>query len=185
MTYFTSDTHFYHKNIIKYCSRPWKTTHEMNEGLITLWNQIVKPEDTVYILGDFSFHNSNERIKQLTNRLNGNKILIKGNHDNKIKETNYKELGFVNLLNSEKIYLEDGTQINISHYPYKNEGDHTKIERFYDKRLSDDGNWLLCGHVHTSWKRKKRMINVGVDMWGFQPISLDLIKGIINYKEEE
>ena len=52
---FTSDTHFGHNNIIKFCKRPWKTTEEMNEALIERWNSVVKPDDIVFHLGDFAF----------------------------------------------------------------------------------------------------------------------------------
>jgi calcineurin-like phosphoesterase family protein len=53
--FFTSDTHFWHKNVIAYCSRPYQSLEEMNQDLITRWNARVKPEDTVYHLGDVCF----------------------------------------------------------------------------------------------------------------------------------
>ena len=53
-TFFTSDTHFGHENIIKYCNRPFTSTEEMDKALISNWNKVVKPEDTVFHLGDFA-----------------------------------------------------------------------------------------------------------------------------------
>ena len=85
MIYFISDTHFYHKKIIKYVNRPFKDVEEMNNTLINNWNKRVKHKDEVYILGDFSFGNK-EQTLDLLNKLNGRKYLIKGNHDRVVKD---------------------------------------------------------------------------------------------------
>ena len=53
--FFTSDTHFDHKNILRFCNRPWETVEEMNQGLIDNWNSVVGPDDIVFHLGDVSF----------------------------------------------------------------------------------------------------------------------------------
>ena len=82
MIYFTSDTHFQHTNIIKYCNRPFKDVDEMNERLINNWNSIVSNDDTIYHPGDFCLSNDKEIIN-IFKRLNDNKILICGNHDRK------------------------------------------------------------------------------------------------------
>lgn len=75
----TSDTHFHHENIIKYCNRPFKNAYEMDEVLVENWNKVIKPLDKVYHLGDVFMH-SNHR-KDFLKRLNGKKRLIVGNHD--------------------------------------------------------------------------------------------------------
>ena len=80
MVYFITDTHFHHSNIIKYCNRPFKDVNEMNETIINNWNNIVTNDDTVYHLGDFCL-SSDDEIKNIFKRLNGNIILIRGNHD--------------------------------------------------------------------------------------------------------
>lgn len=74
----TSDLHFFHKNIIAYCQRPFADVEEMNEVIIKNWNEVVKKDDMVYVLGDFSFC-SREMVKELVLKLNGRKILIAGN----------------------------------------------------------------------------------------------------------
>ncbi len=75
-TWFISDTHFYHANIIKYCNRPFNNVEEMNQILIDNWNENIKKNDIVYFLGDFSF-----KPNEVINRLNGNIIFLLGNHD--------------------------------------------------------------------------------------------------------
>lgn len=78
----TSDTHFNHSNIIKYCNRPFSTVREMDEVLIDNWNSVVKQGDKVYHLGDVYMKASKGYIEHILHRLNGNKRLILGNHDN-------------------------------------------------------------------------------------------------------
>ena len=90
--YITSDQHFFHKNIIDYENRPYSSVEEMNEDLITKWNSVVTDEDTVFCLGDFALSNK-DNIIEIGNRLNGHKVLIKGNHDHASNIT-YQKAGF-------------------------------------------------------------------------------------------
>ena len=78
--WFTSDTHFNHNNIIRFCNRPWNTVEEMDKALIENWNSVVKPDDIVFHLGDFAFA-PNSKWKTLLQALNGKIYLIVGNHD--------------------------------------------------------------------------------------------------------
>lgn len=79
-TWFTSDTHFGHKNILEYEkeARPFQNIEEMHEVMIERWNSVVKPKDIIYHLGDFVFGRHNIKI---ASRLNGKKRLVMGNHD--------------------------------------------------------------------------------------------------------
>ena len=79
--WFTSDTHFFHENIIFLNNRPYKSVQEMNEDLIHKWNTVVGLNDIVYHLGDVGMKCSPERLNLLLKRLNGKIHLIKGNHD--------------------------------------------------------------------------------------------------------
>ena len=76
--FFTSDTHFNHTNIIRFCNRPFKDVSHMNETIIANWNRVVGPEDIVFHLGDFCLGGSAEWVNVL-NRLNG-KIYLMAAH---------------------------------------------------------------------------------------------------------
>jgi calcineurin-like phosphoesterase family protein len=80
MNFYISNTHFVHQNIIQYDNRPFSTADETDEALIDRWNDVVSGEDTVYVLGDFSWHRE-EKTLEIINSLSGHKVLIKGNHD--------------------------------------------------------------------------------------------------------
>ena len=86
MIYLTSDQHFNNYNILKYQAdtRPFGSVAEMNEALIRRWNSVVKPDDTVYVLGDFIMGVA-EKAQDILDRLNGNIKLIRGNHDSPAK----------------------------------------------------------------------------------------------------
>ena len=76
--FFTSDTHFFHKNIIKFCQRPFNDMDDMQEKLISNWNNTVPKDGIVFFLGDFAFGNSTEWIK-IIKQLNGYIYFILGN----------------------------------------------------------------------------------------------------------
>jgi calcineurin-like phosphoesterase family protein len=86
------DPHFGHKNIIKYCERPFECEDAMDEVLIHNWNSVVKNGHIVYINGDFSMRGKEETTK-IISRLNGIKYLIRGNHDTK-SNNYYRQCGF-------------------------------------------------------------------------------------------
>ena len=86
-----ADTHFGHANIIKFCNIPFNTVQEMGVKLIQLWNETVNKNDVVFMLGDFAF--GKDIIPQIVPLLNGEKILIKGNHDTYPNEF-YRKCGF-------------------------------------------------------------------------------------------
>ncbi len=195
-TYFTSDTHYYHHNVIRYCSRPYASVEEMNEDMVKKWNEIVKPEDTVYVLGDFSL--AFRPVEIFSFRLNGIRKLVPGNHDmlhsfhrkSRHKENQdkwiqkYKDYGWEVLPEQTTLDLEGLGTVNLCHHPYagpyelENGGD-----KYAKWRPVDDGKILLCGHVHEKWQSRKSpkgtlMINVGVDVHGFKPVSLEQIIAI-------
>lgn len=196
MIYFTSDPHYWHSNVIRYCTRPHATVEEMNEDMVLKWNTVVLPEDTVYVLGDFSL--AFRAVETFPQRLMGNKILVPGNHDfchsyHKKSRTpenrekwlqKYRDHGFTILPEQTSVEFEGLGKINLCHHPYAGpyelEGGGDKYAKW---RPTDDGKILLCGHVHEKWQTRTSpngslMINVGVDVHGFTPVSLEQIIAI-------
>ena len=110
--FFIGDMHFMHRNIIKYCNRPFKDVADMTEKLIKNWNSIVGKNDIVYVVGDFALCGK-QKIIEIGNRLNGHKRLILGNHDGASIAT-YREAGFEFIYNH-SILLDDF--YIISHIP--------------------------------------------------------------------
>lgn len=166
--YFTSDTHFGHANILKYCNRPFKDIADMNTRMIQMWNERVKPDDTVYHLGDFAMgQKQNIYIRQ---RLNGTIILVKGNHDR--KDDVMLSAGFNEVHRSLELEL-DGYKLYLAHIPI-HLPDPT--DRSYDPSLIPTPpkyyDYFLCGHVHIQWKRQGKTINVGVDVSDYIPLTL-------------
>lgn len=166
-TFFTSDLHLGHSRIIELSKRPFSDVHEMNEMLIQKWNAVVDPGDTVYALGDI-FMGPRETVL-LRKRLNGKIILVKGNHDK--KDALLIEAGIDEIHRSLEIEV-DGFKLYLAHIPMHLDPG----ERWYPEELKtippEQYDYFLCGHVHTSWKRQGKTINVGVDVSDFTPLTL-------------
>lgn len=183
--WFTSDLHFGHKNVIEYCKRPFASVEEMDASLIANWNAVVGVDDLVYCLGDMSFRKASFGVP-LLKALQGNKILIKGNHDG-YSNTQYYEAGFEAVLYDAKIKIA-GQGVRLCHYPYAPlETEITEDRRYMERRPQKTGGWLLCGHVHTAWKVHPvdKQINVGVDVWGYTPVAQTEIEKIIWWAESK
>lgn len=185
--WFTSDEHYGHSPIIDYCDRPFDDLIEMHAELIARHNAVVSVEDTVYHLGDFAF--SLKLVDQVVPLLNGQHILIPGNHDechpchatHAAKAQRYANAGFeLNKPEGTSIILEmDGKAefVELNHFPYI-----PLDERYPEWLPTDDGQWLLHGHIHNrigGWIVRDRMINVGVDVWDYEPVSEEQIKALI------
>jgi calcineurin-like phosphoesterase family protein len=169
MQYYTSDLHFSHVNIIKYCDRPYADVDAMDEDMIARWNALVTPQDDVMVLGDLALGRLEESLA-LASLLNGNKTLIPGNHDSCWKKHKrndgarklYYNAGFAIVDQPDPITIA-GQRFQISHFPYLIPDTD---QRYPDYRPIDRGEWLLHGHIHDRWRQKGRMVNVGIDAWG-------------------
>lgn len=178
MIFFTSDIHFGHKNIIKYNNRPFSSVAEMDQKIIENWNRVVSQSDTVYHLGDFAFSKI-DRIVEILKQLNGNKVMILGNHDDQIK--NNKQLLIDNKLVKElSTYKEikiENQFICLFHYGC----------RVWNK--AHHGSWLLYGHSHGSLPPYGKSTDVGMDapfILGqptYRPYSFKEIQAFLNTRE--
>lgn len=95
-------------------NRPFENIQEMNQILIQNYNAVVHKNDTVYILGDISHHLPMDRANELISRLNGKKILIKGNHDKKDDLELFEEICDFKTVSLNGLYFA------LMHYPIKN-----------------------------------------------------------------
>jgi calcineurin-like phosphoesterase family protein len=158
--WFTSDLHFGDPRLNLY-SRELvaDSSDKIDELIIENFNKMVGEKDTVYFLGDIAY--TPEKIA-LIDRLNGTKILIKGNYDDKISDEIL--LKYFESVQDELIVIIDTEKIFLTHYPTKCIGEMFNI----------------CGHIHGTWKVQRNSINVGVDAWHLCPVSEDNIKFQIN-----
>lgn len=106
MFYLIADTHFFHKNIIEYCNRPFEDTETMNNYIIEKWNSIVKEDDIVLHLGDVGF-GMVEMLSPIIHSLNGHKFLIRGNHDRKRGVNSWENMGFEKVFKGKKVKFEE------------------------------------------------------------------------------
>ena len=185
--WFTSDSHYGHHNILKFCNRPWSTTEEMDEALIANWNSVVKEEDIVFHLGDFAFA-PNHRWKELISRLNGQIYLVLGNHD----VTRWPGDTIISLFDRVEqqmlVIVDNKYKVILNHYPLLcYAGTYRKPENCVIQ---------LHGHTHEypgatgldADRLKYRFpyqYDVGVDNNNYIPISWEQVKIIINKQIED
>lgn len=161
-TFFTSDHHFFHRNIIKYSNRPFSSVEEMHETLIDNHNSVVSKHDNVYFIGDFCFESNPNKINPIFERLNGHKFLVLGNHDN---VSTMKKLKWVWIRDRKEIKV--GKQnITLEHYAMK----------VWNK--SHRGAWQLYGHSHGMLPDDihSLQMDVGVDCHNYTPISFEQVE---------
>lgn len=182
--FFTSDLHFRHGNIIKYCKRPFETVQDQTEKLIENWNKTVPDTATVFILGDFAFATKNQ-WRGFLNRMTGKKYLILGNHD---RHEDIPTEMFEDVVDLAKVSIKikdhEWKTFILSHRPILCwEG-------------SNDGSIMLYGHVHTCTNPEvdetidselvklmpKNSWDVGVDNNNYIPVSVHEVLEKINNK---
>ncbi len=165
--YFTGDTHFCHKNIIRYCNRPFTNMDEMNRFIINEWNKTVGEKDIIYHLGDFAWRNL-KAAEEILKQLKGRKFLCIGYHDKKIlKLAGY----FEDIKESFLIKIGKNQFIFLSHY----------LHKIWPK--SHHGSWHLFAHSHSGMnayaEQEGKLLDVGVDGHNFRPWFFDEIAEIM------
>jgi calcineurin-like phosphoesterase family protein len=184
----TSDWHLGHRRILELGSgRPFDSVEEHDETLVAWHNELVGADDVVWVLGDVALGEIGRSLANCA-RMNGQKILVCGNHDRPVMTHDpakralwtrryLTEGKFARVLIADPtvtVPLPGGPGIAASHYPYA--GDHPGLpDRFVERRPPDHGGWLLHGHVHDSWRVNGRQINVGVDVWDYRPVRAERI----------
>ena len=182
MNFYIADTHFGHKNALAFDDRKFLSIEEHDETIIRNWNDVVGYDDTVYMIGDVSWHNAT-KTNEILDRLNGHKVLIIGNHDGKLLRNADFRSRFMRIEN----YLEiedDKRNIVLCHYPIPCFKNH-----FY-------GWYHLYGHVHDSFEsnlmyrvkfemvelydKPCNMFNVFCKSLGYKPMTLDEILEVYN-----
>lgn len=165
MYYYISDPHFGHENILKMCQRPFDSVEEMNEAMITAWNQRVTGNDTVFILGDLFYRCPDP--EPILQRLKGKKRLIIGNHDSSWMDKVDLSSYFVSV--DPFLEISDGVRaITLCHYPlltWKH-----KLRTF-----------MVHGHIHNDTTSdffpllvaRERVLNAGVDVNGYRPVTFE------------
>ncbi|HZG44969.1 MAG TPA: metallophosphoesterase family protein [Allosphingosinicella sp.] len=151
--YFTGDTHFGDHRTINIHKRPFASSADMDAALIEAWNETVGGDDVVWHLGDFSRRGA--AAEGLLTRLNGIKHLVAGNND---PPATRSAAGWASVSDYAEFEIDD-RRIVLCHYPFRSWNGQAK------------GALNLHGHSHGRMKPLPRQVDVGVDAWGFCPVS--------------
>jgi len=209
-TFFSSDLHFFHHNILSYTDRDkvWNNVDEMNEGIVNNWNKVVAPEDRVYIIGDVSLGGKSKapRLAAILGRLNGSRtsrvsaglsdeskiFLIPGNHDTFIlkDEACMKEINLLPPLYELQVpHLEGGRKrkltIVMCHFPLLTWNKAGKV-LISGEGIEYPSSICLFGHSHTSKKNLNTgttRLDVGMDGHDCIPWSLEEVWDYLKEKE--
>ena len=164
--YFTSDTHYHHTNIIKYCERPFTDIPSMHEGLVAAWNSTVADDDVVFHLGDYALPKSSQlhELRDMTLGLKGSKFLVRGNHD-KLSDDFLLSSGFKSTYGSINI-----GGVLLTHHPL-----HEAITRDLCILKLGPFDHVVHGHIHhRDVPNFDAHYNVAVDRNEFKPVPLDV-----------
>lgn len=189
-TFFTSDLHIGHFNCLKFDKRPFKSVEEMDAEIIRRWNNKVGPDDTVYILGDVIWKTRNDDAVKILKQLNGHKILIKGNHDQFLRNPEARKcFDDIRDYYDTPVTLKDGTtrRCVLSHYfipmynghrygaihlhGHSHVGDEAVVEIAIAETLNEEGH-------------QNEIYNVGCMYWNYEPVTLDEILANKNRMKE-
>lgn len=158
--YVTADLHLGHPQILDHCARPFRSIEEHDRGLVAAWNNRIRDEDDIFVLGDFALGLSARELRRVFGELRGRKHLIVGNHDSA------KTLALPWASPPREILRVtlERTQLFLSHYPVRSwPGMHA-------------GTIALYGHTHGALQDTRHSCDVGVDRWAYRPVTLREIR---------
>lgn len=167
MHFYIADTHFGHNNIIDLCNRPFSTSEEMDAFMIACWQNKVRPQDDVFILGDFAYRNKASFISYLE-QLPGHKHLIYGNHDKVLLRIPSALEYFASVQPMlELLDPELGVNVMLCHYPM------AEWPGFFN------GAYHIYGHLHnvknTTYylmRQVERALNASAEIVMYEPVTL-------------
>ena len=199
-TYVTTDEHYGHPKVIDSCDRPAASIDEHDAMLVDRFNSTVTHTNALtFHLGDTILGtNRLERIRDILAALNGNHVLVPGNHCKPFAGSlggwkhvrDYIEAGFDSVVAYTPFKLPQtsperpGRVVMFSHFPY--DGDSRPgEERHVAARLRDEGIPIVHGHIHTAGKitRSRRgtlQVNAGVDVWNYAPVSVKTLAALMD-----
>jgi calcineurin-like phosphoesterase family protein len=154
MNWVTADHHFGHANIIAYEGRPFESAAAMDAAMVERWNRAVRPDDTVFHLGDFALA-SKDRTRELVAALRGRKVLVRGNHDGSARRM--LECGFDEVHNGPIVVYSEELEVRLllSHWPLRGLPAVNVAVENWDYRpipMPTPRGWTnLCGHTHRRW----------------------------------
>lgn len=179
--FFTGDLHFGHENVLAFDNRPFASVEEMDAELIRRWNNKVGKGDLVYVLGDMIWKTRNDDAPSLIKSLNGQIILIKGNHDRFLHNAKAK-VALAGLKDYDDICvtLEDGTQkrVILSHFftPMYNGHRYQAIHLHAHSHFTDEADYEVDFAAKLNAEGiLNEIYNVGCMYWNYEPVTLDEI----------
>ena len=190
-TFFSSDTHFFHHNILAYTERDklWDSVEDMNEGLINRWNSVVGKGDRVFIIGDVALGGKSKAklLAEILKRLHGTKFLVPGNHDTYILESEECRKQFTLLPPLHEVKISDPT------LPKRRNGKNSRqtiVLCHFPLRVwnrNGVGAWHLFGHSHGSLDGIGKSFDVGIDgpHSNHRPMSYEEVRAVMNQRAFE
>ena len=178
MHWYSSDFHFGHAKILEYDNRPFATIEEMNEEIVNRFNEVVKPDDELFYLGDFALglNGQIDKIYEYRSRFNCKHWrYVLGNHDDLIKK-NEERLLADRVFDSIEYYMEikeNKKKMVLSHCP------------FLTWNGANHGSWCVHGHCHHNLQPDpySLRVDVGVNGWNYYPVSFEQIADYMRNKQ--
>lgn len=181
MIYFTSDWHFCHDREFLYGPRGFTNPHDMNAAIIKNYNEIIQPDDDVYVLGDCMLNDNEEGMKCIK-QLKGRIHIIRGNHDSPARLELYRNCYNVVEVCDAKFLVIKGYNIFLSHYP-------SIVSNYDADRPLNKRTISICGHSHTKDKwldfDKGLIYHAELDAHDNKPVSFEQVIADIKEKINE
>lgn len=160
MRFVISDTHFDHRNIIDYCDRPFDSIEEMNDALVSNWNDVVGTNDEVIFLGDLTIKDDFATFVNWVEKLNGTIEFVRGDHDEAV------------LTTLDTVSIHEQLRFEYRDIPFYCVHDPADAPRKWK-------GWTIHGHHHNNWpdqfpfvNPRRRLLNVSVELIEYTPLSL-------------